>query len=224
MVIFCFSVQPDFFFLASFLQGWEYTSVWELMPWFTAQLHETQTAGPGCLLIHLGSSASLPFAPDTVTLGSEHMGKDFLHSHLWPIYKIYCTSLEKCSICEPHERSMDLWLEKNIPRLAMKHWFPCHILLLGFEWGVLALDATRWTNVWIPWNKRLREISFRDLSVSLFGIRRHHFVLLCSLKPETQVYSTHNDTGCRTVMTLLQHLKTLSLGEMNFPKWIYFKN
>lgn len=33
---FFFSVQPDFFFLASFLQGWEYTSVWELMPWFTA--------------------------------------------------------------------------------------------------------------------------------------------------------------------------------------------
>lgn len=40
-----------------------------------------------------------PFTPDTVTLGSEHMGKSFLQSHLWPIYKIYCTFVEKKKMC-----------------------------------------------------------------------------------------------------------------------------
>lgn len=171
---FCFPVKSDFFLLASFLQGWEYTSVWELMPWFTAQLHEKQTEGPGCLLILLSSNALLPFAPDSVTLGSEHMGEDFLHSHLWTIYKIYCTFLAKCSLCEPHERSMDLQMEKNTPRPARKHWFQCHMLLLLFEWGVHKLNkCSDHFKINDFWRCLFRIIQFHSLC-----IRNNHFLFV----------------------------------------------
>lgn len=125
---FCFPVQSDFLFLASFLQGWEYTSVWELMPWFTAQLHEKQTEGPGCLLIRLSSTALLPCLPDSVTSGSEHMGKGFLHSHLWPISEIYCIFLQNAAFVN-HTRNRWIYGWRNVqpglPRSPCLHATLC---------------------------------------------------------------------------------------------------
>jgi len=83
-----------------------------------------------------------PYSPSLLTVSLQALSiwaRTCLQSHSWHIYKIYFTFLEKCSVCEPLGKGMDLCKGKNTPSQAIKHWFPCHFQLLGYERGALML-------------------------------------------------------------------------------------
>lgn len=145
------------------------------MPWVTAQAHENKQDRQQTMLLEVQ-----PCSPSLLTVSLQALSiwvRACLQTHLWNIYKIYCTFLEKCSAGEPFVRGMDLWKGKNMPSKAIKHWFLCHFESLGYEWGALVLGHKMNKCLDPFWNKLLVKISFRNQFHYLY-LWNHRFLRL----------------------------------------------
>lgn len=131
------------------------------MPCVASHARENKQKGQAaCYAFRTG-----PYSPRLLTVSPQALSiwaRACLQLHLWHIYKIYCTFLEKCSVCEPLGRGTDLWKGKNMPSQAIKHWFPCHFQSVGYTWGALMLGHKMSKCLDPFWNKVLVKISFRD--------------------------------------------------------------